>query len=130
MGHLVARQENSLPKVYLFSVATRKRIEATDGWYGSNNPVFSDDGKYLVLASARDFNPTFGQEEFSEIYRNMERVYLIPWRRRPPPRSPPRAMKSARRTRRKKPDDERSPDDDKKPTSRRSQCPSRWTRTA
>jgi tricorn protease len=73
-----SRQEvNTLPKVYLFSVASGKRIEVTDGWYDSGHPVFSDDGKYLLLASARDFNPTFGGEEFEAIYRDMERVYLV-----------------------------------------------------
>jgi len=39
--------------------------------------VFSDDGKYLLLSSARDFKPTFGDEEFANIYRDMERVYLV-----------------------------------------------------
>jgi tricorn protease len=73
-----SRQEvNTQPKVYLFSVASGKRIEVTDGWYDSGNPVFSDDGKYLLLASARDFNPTFGDEEFEAVFRDMERVYLV-----------------------------------------------------
>ena len=66
-----------MPKVHLFSVASGKSIEATDSWYASGEPAFSDDGKYLALVSARNFNPTFGQEEFAEVYRNMERVYLI-----------------------------------------------------
>ena len=30
-----------------------------------------------MITSARDFSPTFGAAEFSEVYRNMERVYLI-----------------------------------------------------
>jgi tricorn protease len=73
-----SRQEAAtLPKVYLFSLASGKRIEVTDGWYASGEPVFSDDGKYLVFASARDFNPIFAGEEFEAIYRNMERVYLV-----------------------------------------------------
>ncbi len=38
---------------------------------------FSDDGKYLMLSSARDFKPTFGEEEFENVYRDMERVYLV-----------------------------------------------------
>lgn len=71
-------EENSQPKVYLFSLASGKKIEATDGWYTAGSPVFSDDGKYLLLASARDFNVTFGQEEFANVYRDMDRVYLLP----------------------------------------------------
>ncbi len=49
----------------------------TDNWYGSGEPIFSDDGKYLLLSSARDFKPSFGDEEFANIYRDMERVYLV-----------------------------------------------------
>jgi tricorn protease len=49
----------------------------TDNWYASGEPVFSDDGKYLLLSSARDFRATFGDEEFANIYRDMERVYLV-----------------------------------------------------
>ena len=39
--------------------------------------MFSDDGKYLLFASARDFKPIFGEEEFENVYRDMERVYLV-----------------------------------------------------
>jgi tricorn protease len=30
-----------------------------------------------LLSSARDFKPTFGEEEFANVYRDMQRVYLI-----------------------------------------------------
>src|SRR4030095_15770870 len=39
--------------------------------------AFSDDGKYLVLTSARDFKPSFGDQEFANVYRDMERIYLV-----------------------------------------------------
>jgi tricorn protease len=42
---------------------------------------FSDDGKYLMFSSARDFKPTFGEEEFENVYRDMQRVYSLPYRR-------------------------------------------------
>lgn len=71
-------EENSQAKVYLYSLAAHRRIEATDGWYSASSPAFSDDGKYLLLVSGRDFSPTFGAEEFSNVYRDLERVYLIP----------------------------------------------------
>ena len=70
-------EENGMPKVYLYGLAGGKRIEATDGWFVSTNPAFSDDGKYLALVSGRNFSPTFGQEESAHVFRNMERVYLI-----------------------------------------------------
>jgi tricorn protease len=70
-------EENDLPRVYLYSVASKKQTAVTDEWYGSTNVNFSDDGKYLLLASARDFKPTFGAEEFENVYLDMERIYLI-----------------------------------------------------
>ena len=70
-------EENSQSKVYLYGLNGGKRIEVTDGWYASGNPAFSDDGKYLLLSSGRDFKPLFGEEEFSEVYRDLERPYLV-----------------------------------------------------
>src|SRR5438445_418088 len=70
-------EENGLPRVYLYSLASKQQTAITDTWYGSGEPVFSDDGKYLLLASARDFKPTFGDQEFANVYRDMQRVYLV-----------------------------------------------------
>ena len=70
-------EENNLPKVFLFSTRDKKAVPVTDEWYGSGDPVFSDDGKYLLLVSSRDFKPTFGQNDFVNIYRDMSRVYMI-----------------------------------------------------
>src|SRR5207245_761582 len=70
-------EENGMSRVYLYSVANKQQIAVTDNWYGSGEAVFSDDGKYLLLSSARDFKPTFGDEEFANVYRDMERVYLV-----------------------------------------------------
>jgi tricorn protease len=70
-------EQNGLPRVYLYSVANKQQTAVTDNWYGAGEPVFSDDGKYLLLSSARDFKPTFGEEEFANVYRDMQRVYLV-----------------------------------------------------
>ena len=70
-------EENGLPRVNLYSLASKQQTAVTDNWYGSGEPVFSDDGKYLLLTSARDFKPTFGEEEFANVYRDMQRVYLV-----------------------------------------------------
>ena len=70
-------EENGLSRVYLYSVASKQQTAVTDSWYGSGEPIFSDDGKYLLLSSARDFKPIFGEEEFTNVYRDMERVYII-----------------------------------------------------
>jgi tricorn protease len=70
-------EENGVEKVYLFSTANRKPVTVTDDWYSASNPTFSDDGKYLLVTSSRDFKPIFGQTDFSDVYRDMDRVYLI-----------------------------------------------------
>src|SRR5437588_1921390 len=70
-------EENGVEKVYLFSTANRKPVTVTDDWYSASNPAFSDDGKYLLLTSSRDFKPILGQTDFSNVYRDMSRVYLI-----------------------------------------------------
>ena len=70
-------EENGLSKVYLYSLNEKKPIAVTDDWYSSSRSVFSDDGKFLLLSSARDFKPTFADNEFQNIYRNMERIYLV-----------------------------------------------------
>ncbi len=84
-------EAQGMPKVYLYGLNGGKRIEATDDWYAAGNPAFSDDGKYLLLSSARNFNPTFGQNEFAEVYRNMERVYLVTLAKATPAPLPPKS---------------------------------------
>jgi len=50
-------EENDQSKVYLYSVACKKSVPVTDNWYTSGRVSFSDDGKYLMLSSSRDFKP-------------------------------------------------------------------------
>ncbi len=45
--------------------------------FGGRSELFSDDGKYLLLTSSRDFSPIFGNDDFAEVYRDMNRVYLV-----------------------------------------------------
>ncbi|WP_207632741.1 S41 family peptidase [Foetidibacter luteolus] len=64
-------------KIYLYSLASARKTPVTDGWYDVFNPVFSNDGKYLYLASNRNFNPTFSNTDFQIAYLNMAKLYLI-----------------------------------------------------
>ncbi len=63
--------------VMLYSVEEKKAHEATDKWFNSNSPSFSDDGKFLLFASGRDFNPIYSESEWNHAYQNMERIYLL-----------------------------------------------------
>jgi tricorn protease len=73
----VRQEENGGDKVYLYSVADKKSTPVTDDWYSADNPAFSDDGKYLMMTSSRDFKPLFDQTDFGNIYRDLDRVYLV-----------------------------------------------------
>jgi tricorn protease len=70
-------EDESLTKVWMYSLATSRKFEVTDGWYEASSPAFSDDGKFLLLASGRDFKRTLSDIEFEHIYKDLERVYLI-----------------------------------------------------
>ncbi len=68
---------NRISSVWLYSLATAKKFPVTDDWYSSGSPDFSDDGKFLVLQSSRDFNRTLSDIEFEYVYDNLQRVYLV-----------------------------------------------------
>jgi len=70
-------EEQSLTKVYLYSLEKEQAYEVTDGWYSSSDPSFSSDGKYLFFVSNRDFTPTIGGVEFNYLYQDMARIYLV-----------------------------------------------------
>ena len=67
----------TMMKVYLYSLDTKKTYEVTDGWYNSADPAFSADGKYLFFVSNRDFNPIFSATEFDHAYLSLSRVYFV-----------------------------------------------------
>ena len=70
-------EEKSMSKIYLYSVATGKTQEVTDGWYEAGSPAFGAKGKYLFFTSDRDFNPIYSWTEWNHAYQDMERIYLV-----------------------------------------------------
>jgi tricorn protease len=69
-------EEESMAKVWLYSMEQNKSFEVTDGWYTAGSARFSNDGKYLFFVSARDFSPQYGGTEFNHIYTDMQRLYF------------------------------------------------------
>lgn len=63
--------------IYIYHVETAVTKPVTDSWYESSQANFSDDGKYLVFVSDRDFNPIYSRTEWNHAYREMSKVYLI-----------------------------------------------------
>jgi len=68
---------NNMGVVYLYNLADKQQSAVTDKWYDSNRPLFSADGKYLFFTSARDFNPTYGHNEWNFVYTDMSRIYMV-----------------------------------------------------
>ncbi len=64
-------------RVYLYSLDAKKAFPVTDGWYNSNDPSFSRDGKYLFFVSDRDFNPVYSATEWNHAYLAMSRIYFV-----------------------------------------------------
>ena len=71
-------ESNSKSKIILFGTEAKNKIETTDGWYDVGSPVFSRDGKFLLLTSSRDFNPSFSGTDFEIAYNDMSKIYLLP----------------------------------------------------
>lgn len=67
----------TLFKIILYNTVSKEKTEITDGWYESKNPVFSNDGNYLLFTSARTFNPIFSETEWNHAYKNMNKIYLV-----------------------------------------------------
>jgi len=70
-------ERGTLTKVMLHSLAEKKTIAVTDGWYEATAPAFSNDGKWLLFASARDYRPIYSDTEWNHAYKDMERIYLV-----------------------------------------------------
>jgi len=66
-GSRGAAEENGMSRVYLYSSGVNRQTAVTDNLVRVGEPVFSDDGKYLLLGSARDFKATLGDEEFANV---------------------------------------------------------------
>jgi tricorn protease len=64
-------------RIQLYSVASGKSQAVTDGWYEVGDPTFTEDGKWLVFTSDRDFNPIYSDTEWNHAYQNMQRIYLV-----------------------------------------------------
>lgn len=67
---------NQFPKISVYSLETGKINDITTPWFESLSPVFSSDGKYILFASSRDFNPVYSATEWNHAYTNMMRVYI------------------------------------------------------
>ena len=67
---------NQMSVVYVYNMKTGQETAVTEKWYDSGSPMFSEDGRYLIFTSAREFNPTYSQVEWNYAYTNMNAMYI------------------------------------------------------
>jgi tricorn protease len=79
-GKWIAYSDNDgkgMRKIFLYNLESKKTNAITDGWYTSQQPHFSHDGKYLIYSSSRTFNPIYSATEWNAAYRDMNKLYLV-----------------------------------------------------
>ncbi|HQV01716.1 MAG TPA: protease, partial [Bacteroidia bacterium] len=94
-------------KIFLHNLATKENTLVTDAWYESHSPSFSDDGKFLLFVSDRDFNPTYSNTEWNHAYSNMSKVYMMALTKKTPSPFSPK-NDEVREVTESKPEDEKS----------------------
>ena len=72
------RPEQQMNNIVVYDIASGEKHVVTDGWYNCSNPVFSEDGKYLLFSSSRTFNPIYSSTEWNHAYGSMDKLYILP----------------------------------------------------
>ena len=70
-------QDNQMSVVYVYDMVSGKEYPVTEKWYNSDSPGFSEDGKYLIFNSDRDFNPIYSRIEWDYAYTNLSASYIV-----------------------------------------------------
>ncbi len=68
---------NRFSVIYIYNINTKTTKPVTSSWFSSYNPVFSDDGKYLLYVSDREFNPIYSDTEWNHAYTDMSKIYMV-----------------------------------------------------
>lgn len=71
------QDQNRFSVIYIYNLETTAKHVVTDNWYSSFSPVFSNDGKYLLFTSDRDFNPIYSRTEWNHAYQAMSKIYMV-----------------------------------------------------
>ena len=82
---VAAGRERAARKFILYSAANKQSVPRDRQLVSARvTSSFSDDGKYLLLSSARDFKPTFGRGRVREcLSRHASGFISSPWRKKP-----------------------------------------------
>jgi len=69
--------ENQHNTVFIYDYQNKKLQQLISGFYNCNNPVFSEDGKYLYVVLSASFQPYYSDVDNSFIYANSSQVATI-----------------------------------------------------
>ncbi len=75
---------NTTSVIIIYNLENKNKQVVTDEWFSSYASSFSNDGKYLLFQSARNFNPTYGSTEWGHIYTDMNKLYIVPLKKSTP----------------------------------------------
>ena len=68
---------NQMQVAYIYDIAAGKEYPVTEDWYTATVPAFSQDGRYLIYAGARDLNPIYSYVEWNYAYTSMDGIYMV-----------------------------------------------------
>jgi len=68
---------NRFSVVYIYNTDSKTINPITNNWFSSYGPVFSNDGKYLLYVSDREFNPIYSNTEWNHAYVDMSNIYMV-----------------------------------------------------
>jgi tricorn protease len=83
--------KNGYGVIYLYSLADKKITLVTTDFYGSWNPMFDPEGKYLYFLSNRDYNEVIGVYDSEFSNPKATRVFTITLRKDEPSPSAPKS---------------------------------------
>jgi tricorn protease len=67
---------NTTNVVIIYNLENKEKHTVSDEWFDASNGFFSDDGKYFLFSSSRNFNPTYSNTEWNHVYTNMDKLYI------------------------------------------------------
>jgi len=67
---------NTTNVVMVYNLENKEKNIVSDEWFNASNSFFSDDGKYILYSSARNFSPTYSETEWNHVYTNMNKLYI------------------------------------------------------
>ncbi len=74
-------QDNRNGAVFLLNTADKKITRVTSGFYNDRNPTFDPEGKYLYLATNRNFSPVYSDFDNTWSYPNATHLAAITLRK-------------------------------------------------